>query len=693
MTDFDILLEEITAILIQLEPENLTELREIRSRIETFFGSMAGIDLLQWPLNNVLIDLDDLINTAPINFRDKLMKVLDHLHAMKGMPKQQEPCIPGAEEDRTKAVRQKGQEPGTGCTQEATALPTDPDRELIGEFVTESKDLLEKAEAALLLLESDPTDMDSVNTVFRTFHTIKGNSGFLGLLHVQEFAHRAESLLSRVRDREIRFGGIYADLALRSTDILKELTEGVQEMLAGKESLLPAGYREVIQLLDNPSAAEQKSPGSHSAEKGHKDEPTSIPSEVPNNILKNTGYNSRRTQRKTPTEPDSSLRVRTDRLDRLVDMVGELVIAQSMLAQDTIVHQSGNHELLRKVAHSGKIVRELQDLAMSMRMVPLKGTFQKIARLVRDLAQKSDKSVEFVGEGEETEIDRNMVDVLNDPLVHMVRNAIDHGIESPEIRSALGKPPTGTIRLSAYHSRGNVVLELRDDGKGLDRDKIVQKAIEKGLLDSEKNLSESEALKLIFLPGFSTADKVTEISGRGVGMDVVVKNVETLHGRINVASEPGKGCTFFVRLPLTLAVTDGMLVKVGDQRYIIPTVNIHLSLKPERSALSTVAGQGEMVMLRGDLIPVFRLHSLFSIDTAVTDPVEGLLVIIGEGGKRCALLVDELIGQQQVVAKSLGEVLAKIPGISGGAILGDGRVGLILDASGIVSLTRERTAA
>jgi two-component system chemotaxis sensor kinase CheA len=364
------------------------------------------------------------------------------------------------------------------------------------------------------------------------------------------------------------------------------------------------------------------------------------------------------------------------------------VIAESMVSQDEIVHQPMHHDLLRKVTHAGKIVRELQDLAMSMRMVPLRGAFQKVARLVRDLAHKSGKSIEFIAEGEETEIDRNMVDVLSDPLIHMIRNAIDHGIESPEERAAQGKMQTGTIRLAAYHSGGNVVIELQDDGRGLDREKIIERAVSKGLIESDKNLSDIEVFRRIFLPGFSTSDKVTEISGRGVGMDVVKQSVEALHGHIDLTSEPGKGCTFFVRLPLTLAITDGMLVKVGSERYIIPTINIHLSFKPERSALWTVAGRGEMVMLREELMPVFRLHRLFGIDNAVSDPTSGLLVVVGERMQRCALLVDELLGQQQVVAKSLGKNMTKVQGIAGGAILGDGRVGLIIDVMEIISLAR-----
>jgi two-component system chemotaxis sensor kinase CheA len=385
---------------------------------------------------------------------------------------------------------------------------------------------------------------------------------------------------------------------------------------------------------------------------------------------------------------ETSIRVSTERLDRLIDMVGELVIGQSMLAQDDSVIFGELYELARKVTHIGKIVRDIQFLSMSMRMVPLRPTFQKMARMVRDLARKCGKDVEFVTDGDDTEIDRNLVDVVNDPLVHMVRNAVDHGIESPDVRESSGKPRSGTVRLSAYHSGGSVVVELRDDGQGLSREKIAAKAVAKGLIESDKGMSDSEVFNLIFEPGFSTADTLTDLSGRGVGLDVVKKNVESARGRVEISSEPGKGCTFIMRLPLTLAVTDGMLVRVGEERFIIPTVCIHLSFQPTPEELSSVIGKGEMVLLRNELMPIFRLSRLFGIDGAIEDPTEGLLVVLDDGERRCTLLIDELLGQQHVVAKSLGDGIGRVPGISGAAILGDGRVGLILDAAGIIDIAR-----
>ncbi len=594
-------------------------------------------------------------------------------------------------------------------------LPSDIDADLMGEFATESKEYIEQAEVALLSLETYPEDQEAVNTIFRAFHTIKGTSGFLGLQYVSEMAHRAESLLSRVRDGQIRCTGGYADLALRAMDALGKLIQSVQKAVGGQPITKPDGYDELMTLLQDPEAAGISSEGPREVRVPRlgdilvaegKVERETVDAVARNQNGKPLGValvqsqaasvadvvKALRTQQsiaKADHRLDSSVRVSTQRLDRLIEMVGELVIAHSMVAQDEIVAHSRFHDLMRKVTRTGKIVRELQDLSMSMRMVPLRATFSKMGRLVRDLAHKSDKMVNLVTKDNDTEIDRNMVDIIHDLLVHMVRNAVDHGIETPEERKQSGKESTGTINLSAFHSGGNVVVEIKDDGKGLNRNKISEKAIVQGLITSDKGMSDKEIYGLIFTPGFSTSEQVTDISGRGVGMDVVRKGVEALHGSIEIFSEPGKGTTFSIRLPLTLAITDGMLVRVGGERYIIPTISIQLNFQPIAGALSRIAGRGEMVMLRGELMPVYRLHRLFKIEGAIEDPTRGLLVVVGDGERRCTLLVDELLGQQQVVAKSLGEGLGKIKGISGGAILGDGKVGLILDPSEIAVLARQ----
>ena len=545
------------------------------------------------------------------------------------------------------------------------SLPHDTDVSLLRDFLTEGGEYIAASEVALLTLEANPLEFEAINTVFRAFHTVKGTAAFLGLAHIAEFAHEAESLLMRVRDREITYGPTCADLSLRSVDMLKALLGAVEDALVGDGALLqPPGYNSLMIALDGYSPLADVLGI----------EPAATVEAAP-----------RAARVEATTE--ATIRVRTDRLDRLINMVGELVIAQTMIASDPQMAHTQSPELTRKVTHAGKIVRELQELSMSMRMVPMRSTFQKLARVVRDTASKVGKSVQFTTDGEDVEIDRNLVDILADPLVHMVRNAVDHGIERSDDRDRAGKSRTGSVRLSAYHSSGNVVVDLIDDGGGLHRDRIVNKAIENGLIESDRGMTDNEVFNLIFAPGFSTAESVTEISGRGVGLDVVRRNLELIRGRLEITSTAGAGTTFSLRLPLTLAVTDGMLVRVGAERFVIPLTQIHMSFRPEPSMLSTVVGQGEMVLLRGSLMPIVRLHRTFSVRGAIENPLAALLVIVGDGAQRTALMVDELLGQQQVVAKPLGEALGRIPGFSGGAILGDGRVGLILDVRETMSLT------
>lgn len=575
-------------------------------------------------------------------------------------------------------------------------LPDDADRDLIPDFITESRECVTNAENALLQLEKNPTDEEAVNTVFRAFHTVKGTSAFLGLSRIAAFAHEAESLLSRVRDKEIQYTQGCADLSLRSADMLKALLSAVESAMNGNGMLpLPSGYHELLDALagydpSRDAAGVRLAIVSDTADASeHTLADGSVAAAAVSSVPASGASNGAPAAR-TESTADATIRVRTDRLDRLIDMVGELVIAQSMIAGDETFGTGKQYELLRKVTHAGKIVRELQDLSMSMRMVPLRATFQKLARVVRDTSVKAAKSVQFITEGDDVEIDRTLVDILGDPLVHMVRNAVDHGTEPPDERERIGKPRAGQVRLSAYHASGNVVVELKDDGRGLYREKLVAKAIEKGLIESDKGMSDSDVFALIFAPGFSTAEKVTDISGRGVGMDVVRRNLEAIRGRIDITSTPGSGTTFAIRLPLTLAVTDGMLVRVGEERFIIPLTHIHMSFRPEPSMLSTVVGKGEVVLLRGELMPILRLNQLFDVAGAVESPLDGLLMIVGDGDRRTALLVDDLLGQQQVVAKTLGSALGKVPGVSGGAILGDGRVGLILDVNETVALAQSQ---
>jgi two-component system, chemotaxis family, sensor kinase CheA len=458
------------------------------------------------------------------------------------------------------------------------ALPMTIDRELLEDFIAECCEHVQHVEVALLALETDPDDRAAIDTAFRAFHTTKGTAAFLRLTPIADLAHHTESLLSRMRDGEIRCTGGHADLALRAADMLKEWAQALQNVLGGAALVPPAGCEELLQVLADPEAAgitpelEPIAPtpprlgdilvAEGKVERQDVETVAANCGALPLGVallragsasLPDVARALRAQRRLVGGEGvmESSVRVRTEHLDRLVEMIGELGIAHAMIAQDEAILYSGAPALRTQVRHISKIVRELQDLSIALRLVPLTATFQKMLRVVRDAAHKSSKRVAFCTEGEETEIERNMVDSITDPLVHMVRNAVDHGLERPEVRQGLGKPPAGIIQLRAYHSSGHVVIELEDDGQGLDDEKIIHKALAKGLISSPQGLSESDIWQLIFAPGFSTADQVTDISGRGVGMDVVRKSIEAIHGRIGVRSRRGWGTTFVLSLPTT----------------------------------------------------------------------------------------------------------------------------------------------
>ncbi|EIM63822.1 chemotaxis protein CheA [Desulfobacter postgatei] len=383
---------------------------------------------------------------------------------------------------------------------------------------------------------------------------------------------------------------------------------------------------------------------------------------------------------------DSQVKVSTQKLDDLVDYAGELVIAQSMLRQQTMK----NSALSQTVGQLGQIVNNMQNIAISMRMIPIKATFMKMIRLVRDLSRKSGKQINLSMTGEETEIDRNMVDALYEPMVHMIRNACDHGIESIQERTANNKPPQGNIDLRAYHKGGNIVIEIEDDGKGLDRAKILKKATATGLITGDEQMTDAQVFSLILSPGFSTARQITDISGRGVGMDVVKAGIEKFRGHLNIESEKGVGSRFIITLPLTLAIIDGMLVRVDDERYVIPTIAIQKAFRPGPGEYFTVEGKGQMIKDRGRLVPLIRLNEIFKTSNDVKSVEQSLVVVVESKEERRAFLIDELLGKDEYVIKNLGGNMDDIRGIAGGAILADGKVGLILDVHGIFSIVSKK---
>jgi two-component system chemotaxis sensor kinase CheA len=382
-----------------------------------------------------------------------------------------------------------------------------------------------------------------------------------------------------------------------------------------------------------------------------------------------------------------SIRVGVDKVDSLINLVGELVITQSMLSE------LGNDFDLSKVErlNSGleqllQNTKELQESVMRIRMLPISFAFNRFPRLVHDLSKKTGKEVELVLKGEQTELDKTVMEQIGDPLVHLVRNAVDHGIESAEVRLANGKPQKGTIMLNAYHQGGSIVIEIKDDGGGIDREAVFNKALEKGIVDENTILSDAQTFDLLFEPGFSTAKELSDISGRGVGMDVVKKNIQSLGGRIQVESERGKGSTFRVNLPLTLAILDGQLVQVGTETYIIPLITIVESLQPQKELINRVSGDMVLYRLREDNVPVIPVYQLFNIPCEFENIENSLLVVVEADGQKVGLMVDDLLAQQQVVIKSLNDNYQQVEGVSGATILGDGSVAMILDVPGIISM-------
>ncbi len=389
-----------------------------------------------------------------------------------------------------------------------------------------------------------------------------------------------------------------------------------------------------------------------------------------------------------------SIRVNIEKIDELMNIVGELVITQSMLGQLGSKFEGGATEQLRSgLAQLERNVRELQESVMRVRMLPISFVFSRFPRMVRDLSQRLGKNVELKMTGEQTELDKTVLEKIGDPLVHLVRNSIDHGIEKPEVRAAAGKPAAGTVHLDAYHKGGAITVEVTDDGGGLNRDRILAKARANGLVGPNEVLSDEAIADLIFVAGFSTAEQTTDVSGRGVGMDVVRRNISELGGSIEVRTELGKGSRFIITLPLTLAIVDGQSVCVGGETYIVPLVTIIESLQLKPSMVNRVAGRDEVFWFRDGYVPVLRLHQIFGVRPRAQSLHEGLIMVVEGEGRRVGLFVDELLGQQQVVIKSLETNFRRVEGVSGATILGDGAVALILDVPGLIRVASERAAA
>ena len=670
-------------------------------------------------------------------------------------------------------------------------------------FFEECLENLEILEQGMLGMDKD-SDAETINTIFRAAHSIKGGSGTFGFAGIADFTHVMENILGAIRDGTMVAEQTTVDLLLQAADFLRVLVEAAQ---AGEEadpetqSSLKKRLEECLENggvpEGNPGAGQVVSSDiANVVEEGsgtwyikitpktaHKAETEKLlalfealhaydgtscsldASKVPSikeidpeknylvweftlceplsqeelvailapvddfcdvqfDALQEVALSSPEPEpkqdmpaeqnaadaapaaaAKPPAKPasgkgtgkkteSSSIRVNIEKIDELINLVGELVITQSMLSQNGREMGMAISDKMRQgLEQLERNCRELQEGVMQIRMLPISFAFNRFPRLIRDLSRSLGKKVELQLAGEHTELDKTVMEYISDPLVHLLRNALDHGIESPEVRTANGKPDTGTINLEASHQGGSVVIEVRDDGGGINCAKLLAKAQERGLVREDENLSEDKIVDLIFHPGFSTAEVVNDVSGRGVGMDVVRKNIRDLGGSIEVTSVEGKGTNFCIRLPLTLAIIDGQLVRVGDEVYIVPLLSIVETLQFESERINTVTGKSPVYLFRDDYVPVIDLHQLFDTAPASAgetqeDEHEGLLVIVENIGQHIGLYVDELLGQQQVVIKSLETNFYSVEGVSGATILGDGTVALILDIPGVMKLAK-----
>ncbi len=599
----------------------------------------------------------------------------------------------------------------TDQREEALVLNLEGNLEFFNEFCNEGRDLLVQVEQAVLVLEENPRHKETLNTVFRAFHTLKGNAGFLGLSPVQNLAHHIESVLDAARQDKLNIHREVIELILAGADALQLYVQSIDRQVQGEDrgqgivvptaSLIAKAqaflHGQVGQASAPTPPTEPTEPTASTTVPSEPTEPPSVQAAAaPEHDPPASHSREKDAQPTHPPAPAKATRenalahfvkLDTRKLDALVDLVGELVIAQSMVAQNPAVLTQQDRTLERHLRQLSRITTDLQHNAMSLRIVPIRTVMQKMVRLVRDLSASQNKQVQLHLSGEETELDRKIVEELADPLLHMMRNAIDHGIETPAQRQAQGKSAQGNIHLQASHQGGGILISIRDDGQGLDPKKILNKALQRGLIAPESELSEKDIYNLIFLPGFSTATAVTEISGRGVGMDVVRGSINKLRGRVDIESVQGQGTTFNIFLPLTLAIIDAMLVGVGQQRFILPTLTIRESLRPQADMVHTVQGQGEIISVRGKLIPLIRLADKLGLPSQAHHPSDGIVVVVDSGKQQRALLVDSLMGKQEVVIKSLGNPFKHQQGISGAAILGDGHVALIVDPDAIGRLT------
>ncbi len=593
------------------------------------------------------------------------------------------------------------------------AMFSDDMKEIVDSFIVETNEIFEKLDNELLEIEKRPEDKDLINSIFRAVHTVKGTSGFLSFDQMSTLAHRFEDVLNKLRRGELSFQSPMLDVMLEAFDLMKMLLKQVVDRdimeidltaTIGKLESISAGtaptHRKAGKRKENVQAAQ-------AATSAGDDHPVPSATENPDGEQAEAPHHETALQSSSQTArpdklTDTTIRVEVARLDHLMNLVGELVLGRNRLSQ--IVSQgkedNGHEDFSRQLAETGAqidfITTELQTAVMKTRMVQIGRVFNRFPRLVRDIAKEFSKEIDLVIKGEETELDKSIIEEISDPLVHLIRNAADHGIEAPDVRVSSGKPPLGTIHLSAGHEGNHIIIEIRDDGAGMDPEKLKQKAIEKGLITAEESheMKTEDVYGLIFIPGFSTAQKVSNVSGRGVGMDVVKTNITKLNGMITVESEVGKGTKFTLKLPLTLAIIQGLLVGVGEETFAIPLSSVLEVVHTSQPEVSTVNGR-QVIRLRETVLPLVSIGDVLDLPSGTAGTASFYTVVVGVANRKFGIIVDRLVGQKEVVIKPLGAYLRNIPGIAGSTILGDGRVIMILDAGELLRLADKssRTAA
>ena len=608
------------------------------------------------------------------------------------------------------------------ATMNQNPMLIDPDmKEIVESFIVETKEILDKLDVDLVEMEKRPDDNELLNSVFRHFHTIKGTSSFLGLDKLTGVTHKGEDILNKLRRGEARLNSTIMDSLLNAYDKMKSLLVSIEEF-QNEDIEVDDTIKELMDListLENGGVAEVvKKPAKKSKKKSSKteivkevkeevrneetvkveeikseDEAEELEEESESEVeaphIEAKQSNNEKSKQDSSKKVENSIRVDVERLDELLNIVSELVLGRNRLGQvnsEFALENEGtkfSRDLSDVTKQIDLMTNELQLVVMKTRMVKIGKVFNKFPRLVRDLSRDAKKQIDIVIKGEETELDKTLIEEINDPLVHLVRNSVDHGIETPEVRIEKGKNPTGTLVLSAEHEGNNIIISIEDDGKGIDPEVIRNKAVQKGLISAEraKELSKQDILNLIFLPGFSTAEVVTNISGRGVGMDVVKTNVTKLRGIINIESTVGVGTKMIIKLPLTLAIIPGMIVKVKDQQIVIPLNTVLEVLRVHRENIYSV-NQKPVIKMRESVLPLVSVEErLNGYEEKDENKIWQYVVVVGIAEKRYGIKVDGLVGQKEVVIKSLGNYFGKVHGIAGSTIMGDGSVVMIVDVN------------